>query len=57
MAVVDPAKALRRVPALLGYVGTGAVPRQFTIQPSGQTALVTNNGSGQLSAIDLANLP
>jgi DNA-binding beta-propeller fold protein YncE len=57
VAVIDPAKALRRVPALLGYVSTGELPRQFTIQPDGKTALVTNNGSGQLQAIDLATLP
>jgi DNA-binding beta-propeller fold protein YncE len=57
VAVVDPAKALRRVPSLLGYVSTGKIPRQFTIQPGGKTALVTNTGSGQLQAIDLGTLP
>jgi DNA-binding beta-propeller fold protein YncE len=57
VAVVDPAEALQRGPALLGYVSTGELPRQFTIQPSGQTALVTNDGSGQVQAIDLATLP
>lgn len=57
VAVIDPAKALRRVPSLLGYVSTGTVPRQFTIQPDGKTALLTNNGSGQLQAIDLDTLP
>ena len=57
VAVVDPARALRRVPSLLGYVSTGKIPRQFTIQPGGKTALVTNTGSGQLQAIDLGTLP
>jgi DNA-binding beta-propeller fold protein YncE len=57
VAVVDPAKALRRVPSLLGYVSTGKIPRQFTIQPGGKTALVTNTGSGQLQAIELGTLP
>lgn len=57
VAVVDPARALRRAPALLGYVGTGQLPRQFTIQPDGKTALVTDNGAGQLQAIDLTTLP
>ncbi len=57
VAVIDPAKALRRVPSLLGYVSTGKIPRQFTIQPGGKTALVTNTGSGQLQAIDLGTLP
>jgi serine/threonine protein kinase/DNA-binding beta-propeller fold protein YncE len=57
VAVVDPAKALRRQPALVGYVSTGQLPRQFTIQPDGKTALVTNDGSGQLQAIDLATVP
>ena len=57
VAVVDPARALRRVPSLLGYVSTGKIPRQFTIQPGGKTALVTNTGSGQLQAIELSTLP
>ncbi|HEY0716555.1 MAG TPA: YncE family protein, partial [Streptosporangiaceae bacterium] len=57
VAVVDPARALKRGPALLGYVSTGQLPRQFTIQPGGRTALVTNNGSGQVQAIELATLP
>jgi serine/threonine protein kinase len=57
VAVIDPAKALRRAPALLGYVSTGTLPRQFTIEPDGRTALVTLNGSGQLQAIDLGTLP
>jgi DNA-binding beta-propeller fold protein YncE len=57
VAVIDPAKALRRAPSLLGYVSTGTVPRQFTIEPGGRTALVTDNGSGQLQAIDLGTLP
>jgi DNA-binding beta-propeller fold protein YncE len=57
VAVIDPARALRRAPALLGYASTGQVPRQFTIEPDGKTALVTDNGSGQLQAIDLSTLP
>jgi DNA-binding beta-propeller fold protein YncE len=57
VAVVDPAKALRRQQALLGYISTGQLPREFTIQPGGKTALVTNDLAGQLQAIDLANLP
>jgi DNA-binding beta-propeller fold protein YncE len=57
VAVIDPAKALRRVPSLLGYVSTGKLARQFTIEPGGKTALVTNTDSGQLQAIDLATLP
>jgi serine/threonine-protein kinase len=57
VAVVDPAKALRRQPALLGYIGTGQLPREFTIQPNGKTALVTNDLAGQLQAIDLTTLP
>ena len=57
VAVVNPAKALRRQSALLGYVSTGQLPRQFTIQPGGKTALVTNDVAGQLQAIDLATLP
>jgi hypothetical protein len=57
VAVIDPAKALRRVPSLLGYVSTGKLARQFTIEPGGKTALVTNTDSDQLQAIDLGTLP
>jgi DNA-binding beta-propeller fold protein YncE len=57
VAVVDPAKALRRQPALLGYIGTGQLPREFTIEPDGKSALVTNDLAGQLQAIDLTTLP
>jgi serine/threonine protein kinase/DNA-binding beta-propeller fold protein YncE len=57
VAVVDPAKALRRQQALLGYVGTGQLPRQFTVQPGGKTALVTNDLAGRVQAIDLTTLP
>ncbi len=57
VAVVDPAKALRRQQALLGYISTGQLPRQFTIQPDGKTALVTNDLAGQVQAIDLTTLP
>ncbi len=57
VAVVDPAKALRRQQALLGYISTGQLPRQFTIEPDGKTALVTNDLAGQVQAIDLTTLP
>ncbi|HEX9622893.1 MAG TPA: hypothetical protein VF979_00835, partial [Streptosporangiaceae bacterium] len=58
LAVVDVAKALHHDKgALLGYIGSGTTPRQFAVEPGGQTLLVTDNGSGQLQAIRVADLP
>ena len=57
VAVIDPAKALRRQPALLGYISSGQLPREIAIEPDGKTALVTNDLAGQVQAIDLTTLP
>jgi serine/threonine protein kinase len=56
LAVIDTAKALSGQPALLGYVRTGLVPRQFA-EPGGKTLLVTLQNSRQLQAIKIAKLP
>jgi DNA-binding beta-propeller fold protein YncE len=43
--------------ALLGFVPIGHVPREVVLEPGGKTVLVTENGSGQLQAIDVGSLP
>jgi hypothetical protein len=53
--VVSTSAALAGKPALLGQVSTGVLPRQFAIE--GNSLLVTDNGSGQLQAINMADLP
>jgi len=57
LSVVSPSAALNRGRALLGQISTGLLPREFSVAPDGKTALVTNNGSGQVQAIDLSSLP
>jgi DNA-binding beta-propeller fold protein YncE len=57
LAVVDVSKALAGQPALLGYVPSGATPRQFAMVPNGSTLLVTNTNSGQLESLNAAKLP
>ncbi len=56
LAVVNTAKALAGQPALLGYVPTGLIPRQFALEPGG-ILLVTDQGSHQLQALRTADLP
>ena len=55
LTVVSTSAALAGKPAVLGQLDTGLVPRQFATE--GNTLLVTNTGSGQLQAINLAELP
>jgi serine/threonine protein kinase/DNA-binding beta-propeller fold protein YncE len=55
LSVVSTPAALAGKPALLGQVATGLLPRQFATE--GNTLLVTDDGSGQLQAINLADLP
>ncbi len=57
VSVVSTSAAVARGHALLGQIRTGLLPREFSLAPDGKTALVTNNGSGQVQAIDLTNLP
>ncbi len=57
VAVVSTADALSGKPALLGYVPTGAVPRQFAVLPGGATLLVTVQGAHELEAIKAGDLP
>ena len=55
LSVVSTSAALAGQPALLGTVKSGVQPRQFAIE--GGSLLVTNTGSGQLQAVNLADLP
>jgi secreted PhoX family phosphatase len=57
VAVVSTSDALAGKSALLGFVPSGMVPRQFAVEPGGKTLLVTVEGSHQLQAIHVADLP
>ncbi len=57
VAVVSTADALNGKPALLGYLPTGSVPRQFAVIPGGSTVLVTVQGAHQLVAFNAGDLP
>jgi serine/threonine protein kinase/DNA-binding beta-propeller fold protein YncE len=57
VAVISTADALSGKPALLGYVPTGSVPRQFAVVPGGATLLVTVQGAHELEAIKAGDLP
>jgi DNA-binding beta-propeller fold protein YncE len=57
LSVVDTAAALAGKPALIGQLPSGAFPRQLTLEPSGQTLLVTNFDSGQLEAVNVSQIP
>jgi DNA-binding beta-propeller fold protein YncE len=57
LTVVDTAAALDGEPALLGAVRAGKLPSEIAVEPSGKTLLVNNSGSGQLEAVDVAQIP
>jgi len=59
LALVSTQRALagQNHGALLGFVATGHVPREVELEPGGKTLLVTENGSGQLQAINVGSLP
>jgi DNA-binding beta-propeller fold protein YncE len=57
LAAVDVAAALAGRPALLGYLPAGGFPREMALEPDGRTLLVGNFSSGQLEAVDVADLP
>jgi hypothetical protein len=57
LAVVDVPAALAGKPALLGYLPAGRFPREMALESGGKVLLVTNFGSGQLEAVDVAGLP
>jgi serine/threonine protein kinase/DNA-binding beta-propeller fold protein YncE len=57
LAVVDVRAALAGKPALLGYISSGQMPREFGVVPGGQYLLVSDNNSAQIQWIDLTKLP
>jgi DNA-binding beta-propeller fold protein YncE len=57
LAVVSVPAALSGKRALLGFIGAGQFPREMVVAPGGHTLLVTNYGSQQLEAVDVADLP
>ncbi len=57
LAVISTSAALAGGHALLGVIGSGMVPREFAVEPGGQTVLVTNSNSGSVQAIDVGSLP
>ena len=57
LAVINVSDALAGKPALLGVVPAGGQPHQLTLSENGSTLLVTNQITGQLQAIKIADLP
>ena len=57
LGVVSVAAALAGRSALLGYLPAGGFPREMALEPDGRTLLVGNFNSGQLEAVDVADLP
>ncbi len=57
LAVVNVAAALAGKPALLGYIPSGALPREFGIVPGGRNLIASDNGSMQLQVLDVSKLP
>jgi DNA-binding beta-propeller fold protein YncE len=57
LTVIDTTRALAGRPAVLGSIATGLDPRQLSLVPRRATALVTNYGSKQVEAVDLAAVP
>ncbi len=57
LAVLNVANALAGKSSLLGYLPTGALPREFGSVPGGRYLLVTDNGSGQVQIVDVSKLP
>lgn len=57
LAVVDVADALAGRQAVLGYVRSGAFPREMAVVPGDRVLLVSNYSSDQLETVDLASLP
>jgi DNA-binding beta-propeller fold protein YncE len=57
LAVVDVAAALHGRPALLGYLPAGRFPRDVTASANGSLLLVGNYASGQVEAVNAAELP
>jgi serine/threonine protein kinase/DNA-binding beta-propeller fold protein YncE len=57
LAVVNVADALAGKPALVGFIHSGLLPREFAIVPGGRYLIVADNGSKQVQVVDLSKLP
>ncbi len=57
LAVLNVQAALAGKPALLGFIQSGDLPREFGIVPGGRELLVSDNGSAQIQVVDLTKLP
>ncbi|HET9898077.1 MAG TPA: serine/threonine-protein kinase [Streptosporangiaceae bacterium] len=57
LAVVNVPAALGGKPALLGFIQSGDLPREFGVVPGGRYLLVSDNGSAQIQVVDLSKLP
>ena len=57
LAVVKVSKALAHQPAVIGAIRSRGKPHQFALEPGGKTLLVTNTGSGEVQAVNVAQLP
>jgi serine/threonine-protein kinase len=57
LAVVNVPAALTGKPALIGYIPSGQMPREFLVVPGGRYLLVADNGSAQIQWVDLTKLP
>jgi serine/threonine-protein kinase len=57
LAVVNPGAALRRKPALIGYIPSGTTPREMAISRDGRFLYVINRDSAQVQVVNLKTLP
>jgi DNA-binding beta-propeller fold protein YncE len=57
LAVVNVSKALAHQPAVIRAIRSRGRPHQFALEPGGKTLLVTNTGSGEVQAVNVAQLP
>ncbi len=57
LAVLNVANALAGKRALLGYLSTGAMPREFGSVPGGRYLLISDSGSAQVQIVDVSKLP
>jgi DNA-binding beta-propeller fold protein YncE len=57
VAVVDPNAALLQQQALLGYIPSGFMPRDFALSADGKFLYVTNRKSSLIQVISLSKLP
>jgi len=56
LAVVNVYAALHRMHALVGFIPTGTLPREFAASQDGLYVLVSDDGSGQIQVVDVSKL-